>query len=132
MAKTKILIVDDNADTRLVLSARLRSNNYDVALAADTYQAVSVARAANPNLILLDIGLPGGNGFIVLERLKALATLSSTPVIIMSSEERQDVEVKAIEAGAEAFLQKPIDHTELLATIRSVLGESAESSQKSL
>ena len=68
MDKKKILIVDDNADTRLLLSARLKAHQYHTVFAADALQAMSVAQRERPDAILLDLGLPGGNGLIVLTR----------------------------------------------------------------
>jgi len=122
--KKKILIVDDDASTRLVLSATLRSRNYEAVAAADSIQAISVAQKELPHLVLLDIEMPGGDGFLVARRLKSLKSLKSIPVIIMtSSVERQTAEAKSVEVGAEAFLTKPINQKELLATIEMILGE---------
>ena len=124
MNKKKILIVDDDASTRLVLSARLRSSKYEAVTAADSIQAISVAQKELPHLVLLDIEMPGGDGFIVAQRLKSLKPLKSIPVIIMtSSVERQTAEAKSVEIGAEAFLTKPIDHKELSEAIEMILGE---------
>lgn len=130
MAKTKILIVDDDSTTRLVLSARLKAKNYDTVFAADSYQAVSAARKDQPNLIILDLGLPGGDGFLVLQRLKALTTLASIPVIVVTAEDRRVAEPKALEAGAVAFLQKPVDGDQLLAAVKNALGDAGEPMEK--
>lgn len=81
-SKKKILIIDDRADTRLLVSARLKQHQCDTVVAADALQAIAAARQTQPDAIILDLGLPGGNGFIVLDRLKANATLSGIPVII--------------------------------------------------
>ena len=122
--KKKILIVDDDASTRLVLSATLRSRNYEAVAAADSIQAISVAQKERPHLVLLDIEMPGGDGFLVARRLKSLKSLKTIPVIIMtSSVERQTAEAKSVEIGAEAFLTKPINQEELSATIEMILGE---------
>ena len=122
MGKKTILIVDDNADTRLVLSARLRANHYYTVFAADALQAMAVARKEQPDVILLDLGLPGGNGMIVLERLKANTCLSGIPVIIVTAEDPLGAEVRAIEAGAIAFLQKPVDQDKLMAVVQQAVG----------
>ena len=121
MDKKTILIVDDNADTRLVLSARLKAHHYHTVFAADALQAISVARKEQPDAILLDLGLPGGNGLLVLERLKTNASLSCIPVIIVSSEDPQVAEARAIQAGAVAFLQKPVDQDRLLAAVQQAM-----------
>ncbi len=65
MAKTKILIIDDSADTRSLVSARLKKHQYDTVFAADALQAITIARQTQPDAIILDFGLPGGHGFIV-------------------------------------------------------------------
>jgi CheY-like chemotaxis protein len=120
--KKTILIVDDNADTRLVLSARLKTHQYHTVFAADALQAMSVALRERPDAILLDLGLPGGNGLMVLERFKANVTLGDIPVIIITADDPQVAEARAIEAGAVAFLQKPIEHDKLIKTVEQALG----------
>ena len=121
MTKAKILVVDDDTDTRLILGTRLKKLGYLVLYAADSYQAISMARQEVPDLILLDLGLPGGNGFIVLERLKAMTTLADIPVIVVSSQEAGEVETRALEAGAVLYLQKPIDQDEILSALHTAL-----------
>ena len=73
MPKAKIMIVDDDAGTRLVLSTRLRAHHYDVVMAADALQAISIVRKESPNVLIVDIGLPGGDGFLVVRRLKVFS-----------------------------------------------------------
>ena len=120
----RILIVDDDAGTRLVLSAKLRSRNYVAVGAADSIQAISVARSELPHLVLLDIEMPGGDGFVVARRMKTLKSLKSIPVIIMtSSVEREKAEAGSVEVGAEAFLTKPVIQDELFAAVEMILGE---------
>ena len=120
--KKTILIVDDNADTRLVLSAQLKTLQYHTVFAAEALQAMSVALRERPDAILLDLGLPGGNGLMVLERFKANISLGDIPVIIVTADDPQVAEARAIEAGAVAFLQKPVDHDKLIKTVEQALG----------
>ena len=122
MDKKTVLIVDDNADTRLVLSARLKTNHYHTVFAADALQAMSVALRERPDAILLDLGLPGGNGLMVLERLKANTSLGGIPVIIVTAEDPLVAEARTIEAGAAAFLQKPVDQDKLMAAVQQAVG----------
>ena len=122
MDKKTILIVDDNADTRLILSARLKTNHYHTVFAADALQAMSVALKEKPDAILLDLGLPGGNGLVVLQRLRTNTALSGTPVIIVTAEDPLVAEARAIEAGAVAFLQKPVDQDKLIAAVQQAVG----------
>jgi DNA-binding response OmpR family regulator len=78
MSVKKILIVDDDPHLLLGLTPRVQANNYSVVTAADAIGAIAVARKEAPDLIILDLGLPGGDGFVVLERMKNLADLSAT------------------------------------------------------
>ena len=114
--------MDDNADTLLVLSARLKANHYHTVFAPDAFQVMSVALRERPDAILLDLGLPGGNGVMVLERLKANTCLSGIPVIIVTAEDALEAETRAIEAGAIAFLQKPVDQDKLMAAVQQAVG----------
>jgi DNA-binding response OmpR family regulator len=118
MAKRKILVVDDDPDLIRALRLRLRANNYEIATAGDGYSAIAIAQKERPDLIVLDLGLPAGDGFVVLERLQKSDSLSAVPVIVLSARDPQDNEKKALKAGAAAFFQKPADNEELLNVIR--------------
>ena len=126
MAKKKILIVDDSVDTRLVVSARLKKHGYDTAFAADALQAIAIARQTQPDAIILDLGLPGGSGFIVLQRLKANTTLACIPVIILTADESPESEFKGLESGAVAFLHKPVQEEALIAVVECAVDGVAE------
>lgn len=130
MAK-KILIIDDDPIIRRVLNALLRSKNYETAFAVDAISGVTIAKKENPDLIILDIGLPGGDGFLLMERFRNLASLACVPVVVLSSRDPQTNKERALEAGAVAFFPKPPDSNELLATIRKALGEADESAHES-
>jgi DNA-binding response OmpR family regulator len=125
MNKKKILIVDDDPDVRLGLHVRLKANHYDVIFAADGIASIAEARKHMPDLIILDLGLPAGDGFSVMERLKANDSLSLIPVIVVSARDLKANMDRALRAGAKAFLQKPVDNAELLKVIRQALGEPA-------
>ena len=125
MKKKTILIIDDHADTRLLVSARLKKHQYNTVFAADAMQAIAVARETQPDAILLDLSLPGGNGFIVLTRLKANTALSGIPVIILTADESPESELKGLEAGAEAFLHKPVQEEALIAAVECAVGSGA-------
>jgi DNA-binding response OmpR family regulator len=121
MERTKILIVDDDPDLRRALKIRLRANNYDTAQASDGYSAIAMAQKEQPGLIILDLGLPAGDGFVVLKRLQDSDTLSSIPVIVLTARDPQFNEQRTLQAGAIAFFQKPADNRELLDVIRATL-----------
>ena len=125
MSQKTILIVDDDPDVRLGLHLRLKANHYNVIFAADGMASISEARKHMPDLIILDLGLPAGDGFSVMERLKANDSLSLIPVIVLSARDRAANMDRALKAGAKAFLQKPVDNAQLLSVIRQVLGEKS-------
>jgi DNA-binding response OmpR family regulator len=129
MSQKTILIVDDDPDVRLGLHVRLKANHYDVVFAVDGMAGIAEARKHSPDLIILDLGLPAGDGFSVLERLKANDSLSLIPVIVVSARDRNANMDRALKAGAKAFLQKPVDNAELLAAIRQALGEPSQRSK---
>jgi two-component system response regulator MprA len=125
MDNKKILIVDDNPDIRLGMHVRLKANQYETCFAADAFNAVTEARKHRPDLIILDLGLPAGDGFTVMERLKQTPFLAVIPVIVVSARDGLGNQKRAFEAGAKAFLQKPVNDAELLAVVRQALGETA-------
>jgi DNA-binding response OmpR family regulator len=121
MANSKILIVDDDPDLRQALRLRLRANHYETVHAVDGYSAIAQAYKEQPNLIILDLGLPAGDGFIVLDRLQKDDKLSEIPVIVLTARDAASSEQRSLEAGAAAFFQKPADNAELLDVIRATL-----------
>jgi two-component system KDP operon response regulator KdpE len=118
MTRPKILVVDDDPDLVRALRLRLKANNYEVSTATDGYTAIASAQKERPALIILDLGLPVGDGFIVLERLQNSDTLSGVPVIVLSARDPHSNEERALKAGAAAFFQKPADNDELMNVIR--------------
>jgi two-component system KDP operon response regulator KdpE len=122
----KILIVDDDPEMRLGLHVRLEANQYDIALAVDGLSAIAQAHKHCPDLILLDIGLPAGDGFSVMLGLRAIESLAGIPVIVISGRERRANKDRSLWAGAKAYLQKPVENSELLSTIRRVLAENGK------
>jgi two-component system KDP operon response regulator KdpE len=119
-----ILIVDDDPDMLQALQIRLKASGYDVHCAEDGIGAISEARRHAPDLIVLDLGIPSGDGFVVLDTLRANIDLSSIPVIVLSGRDRRANEERVLNAGAKAFLQKPVESNEFLAAIRQALGET--------
>lgn len=122
MSSKKILVVEDDADVRLGYRILLQANNYRTCFALDAALALSVARKEVPDLIILDLGLPGGDGFVVLDRLATNSGLQSIPVIVISARDHHMNEERALKSGARAYVQKPWDDDGLLALIRHHLG----------
>jgi DNA-binding response OmpR family regulator len=121
MNRAKIMIVDDDPDLRQALSLRLRANHYDTVNVCDGYSALAMAQKEKPHLIILDLGLPAGDGFAVLKNLQDYPTLSMIPVIVLTARDPEGNERRALTSGAVAFFQKPADNEELLGVIRSSL-----------
>src|SRR6058998_1101399 len=119
--RQKILVIEDDPVARADLEARLEANGYTVARAADAASALTVVNRERPDLILLDLGLPAGDGFLVLERLHKIETLAAIPVLVVTG--RSDPETrKRVEAmGITPVLVKPVGTEVLLAAVRSAL-----------
>jgi two-component system, OmpR family, response regulator len=118
-----ILIVDDDRDQRTALDVRLKAGGYRVVGAADAVQAIAVGRKEKPDLVLLDIGLPGGDGLGVLKRLRSMTSTSTVPVVVLSAMDPASYRDRMLAAGAVAYFQKPADFKALLTVIREALGE---------
>lgn len=127
MRKPKILVVDDDPDLLKALRLRLRANNCDVVTVSDGYSVLGAAQKEHPDVIVLDLGLPAGDGFVVLERLRLSDALAGIPVIVLTARDPQGNEARALQAGATAFFQKPIDNDELMNAIRVSLPQEGAS-----
>lgn len=124
MSRRKILIIEDDREFSVALCVRLRANGYEPLVASDGVSAVSAARKERPDAIILDLGLPAGDGFVVMDRLKGIASTLAIPVIVLTARDRETNKERVMKAGARAFLQKPVENKVLLAAIRDALGES--------
>jgi DNA-binding response OmpR family regulator len=122
MMGKKILLVDDDKDLLYGMKIWLRANGYYVFLATDAVKAITMAQSERPDLILLDIGLPDGDGYMVMARLRALMPLVHIPILVITARDATTHEKKALQAGAEGFFQKPFDTRLLLAAIQKALG----------
>jgi len=126
MNQKKILIVEDDRDIATGLSLRLKANGYDTACAGDAHSAIDMASKDKPALILLDLGLPDDNGFVLMKKMEKLPSLSSVPVIVLTGRPQEVYKEATVLAGARKYLQKPVENKELLAAIREVLRLDAE------
>jgi DNA-binding response OmpR family regulator len=123
MSRKTILIVDDDPDARLGLQIRLKANDYQVIFAADGITAIAEAVKHKPDAIVLDLGMPAGDGFRVMELLQVNDSLCLIPVIVVSARDSSTNMDRALKAGAKAFLQKPVNNAQFLSVIRQVLGD---------
>jgi CheY-like chemotaxis protein len=124
MTPKKILIVDDDQQLVLGLSPKLRSKGYSVITATDAISAIAVTRREHPDLVILDLGLPGGDGYEVLERLRCLPCAPALPIIVLTARGPQGNKQRSLNAGAVAFFQKPPDNHEFITAVREALGET--------
>jgi DNA-binding response OmpR family regulator len=122
MAKKKILVVEDEQDMAKALKVRLKANGYSVVFASESVEAFTVANKENPDLILLDIMIPGGGGFVVAERLKQSAATHRIPIIFLTG--IQGGQERAYKLGASGYLMKPYQPEELTETIHNALETS--------
>jgi DNA-binding response OmpR family regulator len=123
MTGKKILLIDDDRHLLLGLTARLKACGYSVFCAVDGISGIASAHDATPDLIILDLGLPGDDGFKVLDQLRGLADLETIPVIVLTARDPMDNDKRALAAGATAFFQKPPDNHQLMTAIRQTLRE---------
>jgi signal transduction histidine kinase len=115
-----VLIVDDEPSARETLVAMLEGERYDLELAKDGWQALQILDLLRPDLILLDVMMPGMDGFEVCRRIRAAPTLAEVPIIILTALDSRDALLKGIESGADDFLSKPVDRRELIARVRTI------------
>src|SRR5687767_15260689 len=119
-----ILVVEDNEASRDALARRLQRRGYEVVVAVDGQQAVSVAQSARPDLILMDLGLPVIDGWEATRRLKADAATQHIPIIVLSAHAMTNDRDLAIAAGGDDFDTKPVRFEPLIDKIASLLASS--------
>ena len=116
----RVLVVDDDPAISTLLGRLLTHEGYAVQLAADTPSAFAAVASYNPDVIVMDVMLPGGNGFTVCQRLKQDAATRLTPVILVTGMTDRESRIRGRQAGADDFLTKPVDPQELLARVGSL------------
>ena len=119
---SRLLIVEDNESNRDMLSRRLRRRGYEVILAVDGEEGLRVAKSEAPDLILMDMGLPGLDGWDATRMLKADSATCSIPVIAFTAHAMSGDREKALAAGCDDYDTKPIDLPHLLLKIQMLLG----------
>lgn len=122
MNPKKILIADDNEDTRNILTAVLQREGYEITLASDGIEALRKVSEETPDLILLDVMMPGKNGWEVCAALKSDAKASRIYIIMISTYSDQLSKERGFRAGANEYITKPIKPSELLRRLRIFLG----------
>ncbi len=117
MNKPTILVVEDDAPVRNLISVTLKSNDYKFVAAANGQSAIMQASSYNPDIVLLDLGLPDMDG---VEVIKTIRTWSNMPIIVISARSEDNDKIEALDAGADDYLTKPFSVEEMLARLRVV------------
>jgi len=120
--KHKVLLVEDDKMTVKMLSVRLKSKGFEVVVAFDAVMALAKAKEHRPDVILLDIFIPGGNGFSVAEWLQDSSFTTDVPIIFITASQQPELREKAMDMGAAAFFEKPFEFSDLFAAIQVALG----------
>ncbi|MCZ6581155.1 MAG: response regulator [Nitrospirae bacterium] len=124
--KHKVLLVEDDKMTVKALSVRLKAKGYEVIVAFDAVMALAKAKEHRPDVVLLDIFLPGGNGLTVAEWLQDSTFTTGTPLIFLTASQQPELREKAMALGAAAFFEKPFEFSDLLAAIQEAIGVSSQ------
>ena len=120
MANQKILVVDDSASQRMIVGALLTSEGHTVIMACDGEEAVAKAKTELPDLIIMDIVMPGLNGFQATRAITNDEATWHIPVILLTSKDMDSDRVWALRQGATAFMNKPLNHVALLELINTL------------
>ena len=118
-----ILVVEDELDVQRVVAKRLSSRGFTVHCASDGVQAVSLAHKVNPDLIVLDLQLPAGDGLSVMRKLKKSGNVQNAHIVVLTGMTNEIFKQSVIAEGVDAYLQKPYDAQVLLDTIDGILGK---------
>jgi DNA-binding response OmpR family regulator len=117
----RVLIVDDERANRQLLEVMLGPEGYELLLATNGEEALAMVEREPPDLVVLDVMMPGMNGYVVTSRLKANQATNHIPVLVLSSLDDRNSRTHGVGAGADAFLAKPVDRRELCDLIRAML-----------
>jgi adenylate cyclase len=119
-AAFRVLVVEDDPDMAMFLARLLKQQGLQADIASDGYAALETIAAAPPDLVLLDVQMPGPDGFEICRRLKSSEATALLPVVLVTALEDQDSRVRGIEAGADDFLSKPVRREELVARVNTL------------
>ena len=122
---TTLLLVEDDVRIALALRIRLESAGYVVVVAPDAVHAMDRALRHRPDVALLDVGLPGGDGFLVAERLRTSAATAATPIVFVTASKRPELRARAAAVAAFAFVEKPFSAAQMLDTLDGAVASGA-------
>ncbi len=119
---SKILIVEDEADMAEVIKERLRDEDFEVMVASEGYRGIELAHKKKPDLIILDLMIPVGDGLWVLKTLRQDPDTSRIPVVVLTGISDNEYKQKILDEGVDVYMEKPYDGDQLLAAVNKVLG----------
>ena len=119
---TKILIIEDEFDTAKVVRKRLSEHGFQSIIAVDGYHGVEFAHKERPDLIILDLMLPAGDGLSVLKNLRFSMHTMNIPVIVLTGIQDEKYKQQVLDEGVDAYMEKPYEASELIDTIKKILG----------
>lgn len=126
----RVLIVEDDADINKALTIRLQAAGYEVHSAADAYVGLSLAVQVEPDVMLLDISMPAGDGFSIVERMRENTSLPDIPFIMLTASKRPEFRRTARELGAVAYFEKPYEAGDLLEAVEDAMLQSPRFSEE--
>ena len=129
MAKPLIIVVEDEPDIREIMLYNLRREGYEAEGFESGSEGLEAIRAKQPNLVILDLMLPGMDGLTVCQQVRAEAAIKATPIIIVSAKEEESDVVIGLGLGADDYVPKPFSPRELLARVKAVLRRSQQTDQ---
>ncbi|HUB25300.1 MAG TPA: response regulator [Tepidisphaeraceae bacterium] len=130
MSKKSVLIADDSEKLLSALREELQVHGYDVRTCTDAYTVLESAQKQRPDVMMLDIRMPAGNGFSVLERMRKTPELQNIPVIYITGEKSAEVDLKAEQLGARGVIHKPIVLSKLLKLIEAAIGDNDQNASE--
>ena len=122
--RPRVLIVDDEPNIVLSLQFLLSREGYEIDIARDGESALEIAARTPPDLVVLDLMLPGLDGYEVCRRLRASPATAATKIVVVTARAREAERVRGLEEGADAYVTKPFSTRDLIATVGSFLGRA--------
>lgn len=126
MAQEKILVVDDEEHIQELIKFNLENSSYNVVCCGNGLEALNISRQIKPDLVLLDLMLPGMDGYEVCKEIRKDSNISSTPIIMITAKGDEFDKVLGLELGADDYLTKPFSIRELLARVKAVLRRTTQ------
>ena len=120
----RILVIEDTENNRILLTRRLKPHGHEVLAAEDAERGLALAQSERPDLILMDVGLPGMDGWTATRQLKANPATQQIPVIVLTAHAMQSDRDRAREAGCDDYETKPIDFAQLVVKIQRLLANT--------